>query len=72
MKGYANDVTLISSNFDVHITVLQSFDQRASDLDLSFKPVKCALYLFDGPKCLQQGILLSKGQDQLLKVVQSF
>ena len=61
VKGYADDVTLISSNFDVHVVVLQSVDQRASDLDLSFKPVKCVSYLFDGKKCLQKGIPLSKG-----------
>jgi len=61
VKGYADDVTLISSNFDVHVTVLQSFDQRASDLDLSFKHVKCVSYLFDGSKCLQQGMPFSKG-----------
>ena len=30
-------------------------------MDLSFKPVKCVLYLFDGFKCLQKGIVLSKG-----------
>jgi len=52
---------LISDNFDVHVSVLQTVDRRAGDLDLSFKPVKCVLYLFDGSKCLQKGIVLSKG-----------
>ena len=31
VKGYADDVTLISSYFDVHVTVLQTADQRAGD-----------------------------------------
>ena len=61
VKGYADDVTLISSDFDAHVTVLQSVDQRAGDLDLCFKPVKCVSYLYDGSKCLQKGIPLSKG-----------
>ena len=61
VKGYADDVTLVSDNFDVHVSVLQTVDRRACDLDLSFKPVKCVLYLFDGSKCLQKGIVLSKG-----------
>jgi len=41
VKGYADDVTL---KFDVRVTVLQLVDQRAGDLDLSFKPVKCLSY----------------------------
>ena len=47
--------------FDVHVSALQTVDRRACDLDLSFKPVKCISYLFDGFKCLQKGIVLSKG-----------
>ena len=61
MMGYADDVTLVSDNFDIHVSVLQTVDRRACDLDLSFKPVKCISYLFDGSKCLQKGIVLSKG-----------
>jgi len=37
VKGYANDVTLIYNNFDACVSVLQSVDQRAHDLGLSFK-----------------------------------
>jgi len=58
VKGYADDVTLISSNFDAHVTVFKSVDQRAGDLDLGFKPVKCVSYLYNGSKCLQKGIPL--------------
>jgi len=52
---------LVSNNFDADVSVLQSVDQKAHDLDLSFKPVQCISYLFDGSKCMQKGILLSKG-----------
>ena len=48
VKGYADNVTLISSNFDAHVAVLQLVNQRASDLDLSFKPVNYISYLLDG------------------------
>ena len=38
--------------------MLQQVDQRAFDLDLSFKPSKCVSFLFDGS---DQGIELSGG-----------
>jgi len=38
--------------------VLQQLDQKASSLDLSFKPSKCVSYLYDG---IKQGIELSGG-----------
>ena len=60
LKGYADDVTLISTDLTIHTSVLQSID-KAADLDLSFKPVKCVSYLFDGLKIIPQGISLSKG-----------
>ena len=58
LKGYANDVTLISTDFDAHTSVLQTLD---NDLDLSFKPAKCVSYLFDGTKIISHGISLSNG-----------
>ena len=72
VKGYADDVVPRLNTkgkkrsgharlFDAHVTVLQSVGQRAGDLDLCFKPVKYASYLFDGSKCLQKGIPLFKG-----------
>jgi len=60
VKGYADDVTVISNDFDIHVSVLQTVDQRAGDLNLSFKPAKCVSYLFDGVKHLRKGIPLSK------------
>ena len=61
LKGYADDVTLISNDVDVHTSVLQTIDQKAADLDLFFKPVKCVSYLFNGSKIIPQGISLSNG-----------
>ena len=52
VKGYADGATLISnynnSSLETLISVLQQIDLKASNLGLSFKPSKCASYLFDG------------------------
>ena len=48
VKAYADDATLISDSLEAHVSVLQQVDQKAKDLDLSFKPAKCVSYLFDG------------------------
>jgi len=61
LKGYADDVTLISCDIDVHKSVLQTIDLKAADLDLSFKPLKCISFLFDGSKVIPKGLPLSKG-----------
>ena len=41
LNGYADNVTMLSSDIDVHKSVLQSLDIRATDIDLCFKPSKC-------------------------------
>jgi len=61
LKGYADDVTLISDDFTAHKSVLQLIDQKVTDLDLCFKPAKCVSFLFDGTRLFSQGIALSKG-----------
>ena len=62
LKGYVDDVTLISTDFDAHTSVLQTLDKKQLiSLDLSFKPAKCVSYLFDGTKIIPQGISLSNG-----------
>jgi len=62
LKGYANDVTLISDDVVVHTSVLQTIDNKAADLDLFFiKLAKCVSYLFDGSKIIPQGVFLSNG-----------
>ena len=61
LKGYADFVTLISCDAEVHKSVLQTMDQKASDLDLTFKPSKCVSFVFDGSKVMPHGLPLSKG-----------
>jgi len=66
VKGYADDATLISVSMEAHTSVLQQIDQKASDLDLSFKPSKCVSYLFDGHKLIKEGIQLSGGSTRAI------
>ena len=61
VKAYIDDATLISNCLKTHTMVLQQMDQKATDLDLSFKPSKCVSYPFDGSRYSQQGIELSGG-----------
>ena len=56
----------IYSGFDIAYSYKQTIDQRAKDLDLSFKPVKCVSHLFDGRHHMQQGIQLSGGSTRLI------
>ena len=66
IKAYADDATLISDCLETHTRVLQTIDQRAKDLVLSFKPAKCVSHLFDGRHHMQQGIQLSGGSTRLI------
>ena len=66
IEAYADDATLISDCLETHTRVLQTIDQRAKDLDLSFKPVKCVSHLFDGRHHMQQEIQLSGGSTRLI------
>jgi len=43
---------------EAHTSVLRQIDQKAADLDLSFKPSK---WMFDGHKFIREGIQLSGG-----------
>jgi len=61
VEAYADDATLISDSLEAHISVLQQVDQKAQQLDLSFKPSKCVSYLFDGHSYRKEGIQLSGG-----------
>jgi len=58
LKGYVDDVTLISNDITVHTSVWQVFDKKTADLYLFFKPTS---YLFDNSKIIHQGIALSNG-----------
>ena len=57
LKGYAEDVTLISCDIDVRESVLHVIDLKAADLDLSFKPPKCVSFSFDGANICTHSIL---------------
>ena len=59
VKGYADDATSLSSDIDVHKSVLLSLDHRAADIDLCFKPSNCISFLFDDSKL---GFLCLRGQ----------
>ena len=41
----------------MHISVLQQVDQKATDLDLFFKPSKCISYLFEKVSIQLSGVL---------------
>ena len=58
---YADDATLISNSLEAHVSVLQKIDQKATDLDLSFKSSKCVSYLFNGHIHRKEGISLYGG-----------
>ena len=64
LKGYVDDITLLSDDFAVHKSLL---DLRATDIDLCFKPSNA---FFDGTKILSQGLKVKPGL--LLKGRQSF
>ena len=61
VKAYTDYATLISDSLEAHISVLQQVDQKARELDLSFKSSKCVSYLFDGHSHRKEGIQLSGG-----------
>ena len=50
VKGYCDDLTLISSNQNEHKSTLRLIDLRCQDLDLHLKPAKCISLAFDGRK----------------------
>ena len=48
VKGFADDMTVISPNISAHSSALKIIDQKASSLDLKLKPEKCVSFLYDG------------------------
>ena len=50
VKGYCDDLTLISSNQNEHKSTLKLIDLRCQGLDLHLKPAKCISLAFDGRK----------------------
>ena len=48
VKGFADDMMVISPNISAHSSALKIIDQKASSLDLNLKPEKCVSFLYDG------------------------
>ena len=48
VKGFADDITVISPSISAHSSVLKIIDQNASSLDLHLKPEKCVSFVYDG------------------------
>jgi len=46
LKGYADDVTLISDDFNTYISVLQFIDLKVSDLDVSLNQLSVCPFLW--------------------------
>ena len=47
VKGFADDMTVISPNISAHSSALKIIDQKASSLDLKLKPENCVSFLYD-------------------------
>ena len=60
VKGFADDITVISSSISAHTSALQEIDQRASRLDLVLKVQKCLSYLM-GKVLTKKTVALSSG-----------
>ena len=67
VKGYADDLTVISSNIEHHHLSLNIISQRASELDLTLKPEKC---IFDGEK-IDKTSTIPIGNDFTRNIVES-
>ena len=48
VKGFADDLTVISSNIADHSAALLEIEKKAADLDLSLRPDKCVSVIYDG------------------------
>ena len=48
VKGYADDLTVISSTPDEHQEVVSLVDTRCNDINLTVRPDKCHTLVFDG------------------------
>jgi len=48
VKGFADDMMVISLNISAHSSAFKIIDQKASSLDLNLKPEKCVSFLYDG------------------------
>ena len=62
VKGFADDLTVLSSSAQDHVLALSEIDKKCTDLDLILRPDKCVTIIFDGNKMNQSNtISLSNG-----------
>ena len=54
MKGFADDITIISSTKDDHNEAIQEISHACEDLNLKLNPPKCISFVFDGKKVDKQ------------------
>ena len=50
VKGFTDDLIIISSSLNDHSKALQEISNCCQDLDLTLKPPKCVSFVFDGKK----------------------
>ena len=62
VKGYADDLSIISDSFDEHVKTVENIDQNLREIDLVIRPDKCATLQFIGKKVLDQCVDLIDGE----------
>ena len=60
-KAFADDLSVFSSSLQDHQSLLQTLDNKCSDLDLSLKHEKCISIVFNGHKMDHTTISHSEG-----------
>ena len=62
VKGYADDLSIISDSFDEHVKTVQKIDQNLREIDLVIRPDKCVTLQFNGKKVLDQCVDIIDGE----------
>lgn len=62
VKGYADDLSIISDSFDEHVKTVQKIDQNLREIDLAIRPDKCVTLQFNGKKVLDQCVDFIDGE----------
>ena len=65
VKGFADDLTVISSTKEDHQNILSCIDSRCEDISLSIRPDKCHSLVFNGQKAVKKtSFLIGSGETQ--------
>ena len=63
VKGYADDLSIISDSFDEHVKTVQKIDQNLREIDLVVvRPDKCVTLQFNGKNVVDQCVDLIDGK----------